>query len=37
MTDAIVFKASFNRDNLFYEVKPKKNVQKELLDLLKLE
>ena len=37
MTDAIVFKASFNRDNLFYEVKPKKMFKKKLLDLLKLE
>ena len=35
MTDAIVFKASFNRDNLFYEVKPKKNVQKEIIRFIK--
>ncbi len=35
MTDAIVFKASFNRSNLFYEVKPKKNVQKEIIRFIK--
>ena len=35
MTDARVFKASFNRDNLFYEVKPKKNVQKEIIRFIK--
>jgi ATP-dependent DNA helicase RecQ len=35
MTDARVFKASFNRDNLFYEVKPKKNVQKEIIRFVK--
>ena len=35
MTDATVFKASFNRDNLFYEVKPKKNVQKEIIRFIK--
>jgi len=35
MTDAKVFKASFNRANLFYEVKPKKNVQKEIIRFIK--
>jgi len=35
MTDAIVFKASFNRTNLFYEVRPKKNVQKEIIRFIK--
>ena len=35
MTDATVFKASFNRINLFYEVKPKKNVQKEIIRFIK--
>ena len=35
MTDATVFKASFNRSNLFYEVKPKKNVQKEIIRFVK--
>ena len=35
MTDATLFKASFNRDNLFYEVRPKKNVQKEIIRFIK--
>ncbi|MAJ06407.1 MAG: DNA helicase RecQ [Crocinitomicaceae bacterium] len=35
MTDATVYKASFNRSNLFYEVKPKKNVQKEIIRFIK--
>ncbi|MFB6306235.1 MAG: ATP-dependent DNA helicase RecQ, partial [Flavobacteriales bacterium] len=35
MLDANVFKASFNRPNLFYEVRPKKNVSKEIVKFLK--
>ncbi len=35
MTDANVFKASFNRENLFYEVRPKKNVVKEIVTFVK--
>ena len=35
MIDATLFKASFNRDNLFYEVRPKKNVQKEIIRFIK--
>ncbi len=35
MTDARVFKASFNRDNLYYEVRPKKEVQKEIIRYVK--
>jgi ATP-dependent DNA helicase RecQ len=31
MTDATVFKASFNRPNLYYEVRPKKQVVKEII------
>ncbi len=31
MLDAKVFKASFNRDNLFYEVRPKREVEKEII------
>lgn len=31
MTEAKVFKASFNRDNLYYEIRPKKDVQKEII------
>ncbi len=35
MTDAIVFKASFNRENLYYEVRPKKNVIAEIIKYVK--
>lgn len=35
MVDAKLFKASFNRDNLFYEVRPKKDVQKEIIKYVK--
>ncbi len=36
MTDAQVFKSSFNRSNLFYEVRPKtKNVDKEIIKYIK--
>ena len=35
MLDAVVFKDSFNRSNLYYEVKPKKNVQKEIIRFIK--
>ncbi len=31
MTDALVFRESFNRTNLFYEVRPKINVEKEIV------
>lgn len=31
MLEASVFKTSFNRDNLFYEVRPKKDVEKEII------
>ena len=35
MLDAIVFKSSFNRDNLNYEVRPKKDVQKQIVQYIK--
>ena len=31
MVDAVVLKASFNRDNLFYEVRPKKDALKQIV------
>ena len=35
MTDAKVFKASFNRDNLYYEIRPKKGVKTEIIRYIK--
>ena len=35
MQDAELFKASFNRSNLFYEVKPKNDVQKDIVRFIK--
>lgn len=35
MLDARLFKASFNRDNLFYEVSPKKEVEKEIIRFIR--
>ncbi|MCK5905985.1 MAG: ATP-dependent DNA helicase RecQ, partial [Flavobacteriales bacterium] len=35
MNDSIVFKASFNRPNLFYEVRPKIQVNKEIIRFVK--
>lgn len=31
MLDAIVYKSSFNRDNLYYEIRPKRDVEKEII------
>jgi ATP-dependent DNA helicase RecQ len=31
MQDAVVFKSSFNRDNLYYEIRPKQQVEKEII------
>ncbi len=31
MLDAVVFKSSFNRENLFYQILPKKEVQKQII------
>lgn len=35
MEDAQLFKSSFNRENLFYEVRPKINVNKEIIKFIK--
>lgn len=35
MLDAKVFKSSFNRDNLYYEIRPKQNVIKEIIKIIK--
>ncbi len=35
MNDATVFKSSFNRPNLFYEIRPKNNVNKEIIKYIK--
>jgi len=34
ITDAVVYKESFNRPNLFYEVRPKVNVDKEIVKFI---
>ncbi|WP_313030258.1 DNA helicase RecQ [Soonwooa sp.] len=34
MNDAVVFKESFNRANLFYEIRPKVNVDKEIVKFI---
>lgn len=34
MSDAVVFKDSFNRANLFYEIKPKVNIDKEIVKFI---
>ncbi|WP_107039368.1 DNA helicase RecQ [Brumimicrobium mesophilum] len=35
MLDAHLYKASFNRDNLYYEVRPKKDVEKEIIKYIR--
>jgi ATP-dependent DNA helicase RecQ len=35
MLDAVVFRSSFNRGNLYYEIRPKANVAKEIIKYIK--
>lgn len=35
MTEATLFKSSFNRSNLYYEIRPKKNVVKEIVKFIR--
>ena len=35
MLDAHLYKASFNRDNLYYEVRPKRDVEKEIIKYIR--
>lgn len=35
MSDATVFKSSFNRENLYYEMRPKTNTEKEIIKFIK--
>ena len=35
MLDAKLFKSSFNRDNLFYEIRPKRQVEKEIIKYIR--
>ncbi len=35
MTDAVVFKSSFNRSNLFYEIRPKHNADHDIIRFIK--
>ncbi len=35
MLDATVYKSSFNRDNLYYEIRPKKEVEREIIRYIK--
>ncbi|RZL07679.1 MAG: RecQ family ATP-dependent DNA helicase, partial [Pedobacter sp.] len=35
MTDATLFKSSFNRPNLYYEIRPKRDIHKEIIKFVK--
>ena len=36
MLDAVVYKSSFNRDNLYYEMRPKRDVEKQIIKYIKV-
>jgi len=35
MLDAVLYKSSFNRDNLYYEIRPKRDVEKEIIKYIR--
>lgn len=35
MLDAILFKSSFNRDNLYYEIRPKRDIDKQIIKYIR--
>ncbi|MCO5260425.1 MAG: DNA helicase RecQ [Crocinitomicaceae bacterium] len=35
MLDAVVFKSSFNRDNLYYEIRPKRDIDKQIIKYIR--
>lgn len=35
MLDATVFKSSFNRDNLYYEIRPKRDIEKQIIKYIR--
>lgn len=35
MNDAVLYKSSFNRDNLYYEIRPKQQVEKEIIKYIR--
>jgi ATP-dependent DNA helicase RecQ len=35
MTDAKLFKSSFNRDNLYYDIRPKRQIEKEIIKYIR--
>lgn len=35
MMDAVVFKSSFNRENLYYEIRPKRDIEKQIVKIIR--
>lgn len=35
MLDAVVFKSSFNRENLYYEIRPKRDIEKQIIKYIR--